>query len=125
MRKYESKKRKLSAESNCASTTAMGSINAPPKRPKKIDFWNVVPNPVGITNSMQSDHIAELHKEFQKPPTRQDQTKIRELMNSTYELRRKDILTTVIPVKEIIEKYPPLATINGVRYIKYKQKYSI
>ena len=99
----------------------MGSVNAPPKRPKKIDFWNVVPNSVGITDSIQSDHIAELHKEFQKPPMKQDQTKIRELMNLTYELRRKDILTTVIPVKEIIKKYPPLATINGVRYIKYNQ----
>ena len=65
----------MKAESNSDSTTAMGSVSPPQKRVKKIEFWNVVPNCVDITDSIQSDHIAELHKEFQKPPTKQDQDK--------------------------------------------------
>ncbi len=98
----------------------MSSVNAPHKRPKKTDSWNIVRISVNITESIQSDHIAELQKEFQKAPTKQDKTKVRELMNLTYELRRKDILTTPVPVREMIQKYPPLATINGVRYMKYE-----
>jgi hypothetical protein len=48
----------------------MSSVNAPQKRPKKTDFWNIVPISVSMTESIQSDHIAELQKEFQKVPTK-------------------------------------------------------
>ena len=80
------KKKKQKAEGSDDSTPSMSSVNAPHKRPKKTDFWNIIPISVSITESIQSDHIAELQKEFQKAPTKQDKTKVRELMNLTYEL---------------------------------------
>ena len=121
MRKYACKKRRLSAESDSTPPTSSGNPQEP-KRPKKCDFWNVVPTCDGITDSIHNEHVAELNKECQKPATKQDKTKIRQLMNLTYELRRKSILTTTVPVGEIIEKYPPLATINGVRYSRLHEE---
>ncbi|XP_028418111.1 uncharacterized protein LOC114543235 [Dendronephthya gigantea] len=116
VRKYASKKRKNSAMNDGDSETRDTSVHASnPSKPRKMDFWNIIPNPVG-TESIQNDHLAEMQKECQKPRMAQDKNKIKELMNVTYDLRRKEILTTTVPVKEIIKKYPPLASVNGLRY---------
>ncbi|XP_028418112.1 uncharacterized protein LOC114543236 [Dendronephthya gigantea] len=113
VRKYASKKRKNSAMNDGDSETRDSSVHASnPSKPRKMDFWNIIPNPVG-TESIQNDHLAEMQKECQKPRMAQDKNKIKELMNVTYDLRRKEILTTTVPVKEIIKKYPPLASVNG------------
>ena len=107
VRKYENKKR--SAEDNQPST-------AKPilKRFKKADIWNEIPNSGNTTEAIHKEHISELRKETQKSASNQDKNKVKTLMKSTFEMRRKEILTTLTPVSEIIETYPPLATISGV-----------
>jgi hypothetical protein len=83
------------------------------KRTKRSDFWSEIP--ISKENqSFFSDHLAELQKDCSCPPSSQDVGKIKQLMQSTYEERRADILTTTIPVQEIVTKYPPLATVTGV-----------
>jgi hypothetical protein len=82
--------------------------------PRKVDFWNVVPFAEATTEAIHKEHLVELDKENAKQASRQDKEKVKALMEATYQIRRKDILTTTIPVKDIIERYPALATINGV-----------
>ena len=115
VRKYENKKRKLAESENGDQASSVVMVT-PPKigRPKKADFWNAVPICVGVTESIQKEHIAELHKEWNKVLSIQDSEKIKELMISTYDIRRKNILTTTILVHDIIYTYPPLATVKGV-----------
>jgi hypothetical protein len=115
VRKYENKKRKLAESENGDQASSVVMVT-PPKigRPKKADFWNAVPICVGVTESIQKEHIAELHKEWNKVLSIQDSEKIKELMISTYDIRRRNILTTTILVHDIIYTYPPLATVKGV-----------
>lgn len=84
------------------------------KGPRRLDFWNEIPNSGRTTDAIQKEHLSELQKEMQKSASIQDQNKIKTLMGLTYELRRKEILTITIPVPEIVEKYPGLVTISGV-----------
>ena len=80
-----------------------------------MDFWNVVPTCEDTSHAtIEDDHVAELHREMQCPPKNQDVAKIAELMCATYNMRRKAILTSAIPVRQLLIKYPPLATVNGV-----------
>ena len=99
MRKYENKKRKLAESENGDQASSVVMVT-PPKigRPKKADFWNAVPICVGVTESIQKEHMAELHKEWNKVLSIQDSEKIKELMISTYEIYFdiRNILTTTI-----------------------------
>ena len=63
------------------------------------------------------EHLAELLKECSRPRKSQDTGKIKQLMTSTFEHRRSEILTKPVPVKEILQQYPPLATVSGVRKV--------
>ena len=80
-----------------------------------MDFWNVVPTCEDTSHAtIEDDHVAELHREMQRRPQNQDVAKIAELMRATYNMRRKAILTSAIPVRQLLIKYPLLATVNGV-----------
>ena len=114
VRKYENKKRKISSCPSDANAEKTASMQ--PKMPRRLDFWNVVPSLEGTTAAIHKEHVVELAKEHSKQEGSQDKGKIKALMEATYQIRRKDILSTAIPVKDIIERYPPLATINGVIY---------
>ncbi|CAB4011368.1 Hypothetical predicted protein [Paramuricea clavata] len=112
VRKYDAKKRKLINSDTTTPTKA-----APPvKRTKKSDFWNEVPNYINENEVFLDEHIAELEKQCSRPPSHQDTGKIKLLMAQTFEYRRKEILTTLVPVKDILAKYPPLATAMGIRH---------
>jgi hypothetical protein len=87
-----------------------------PEVPEKSRYLNEIPNSENTTEAIQKEHISELHKETQKSASSQDKNKVKTLMASTFQLRRKEILTTLTPVSKIIETYPPLATISGVSY---------
>ncbi|CAB3988384.1 Hypothetical predicted protein [Paramuricea clavata] len=116
VRKYANKKRKLAESENGDQASSVVMVTPPQiGRPKKADFWNAVPICVGVTESIQKEHIAELHKEWNKVLSIQDSEKIKELMISTYDIRRRNILTTTILVHDIIYTYPPLATVKGIR----------
>ena len=65
-----------------------------PKRPKQCDFWNVVPTCDGITDSIHNEHVAELNKECQKPPTKQDKTK-----------QNEDTATEQFDIKAVCKRY--------------------
>ena len=62
--------------------------------------------------AINADHKLALQKEarLSKP----DKGKLRELMKSTYGLRRKNILSILQPISKIVSEYPPLATSAGV-----------
>ncbi|CAB4028645.1 Hypothetical predicted protein, partial [Paramuricea clavata] len=112
VRKYDAKKRKLINSDTTTPTKA-----APPvKRTKKSDFWNEAPNYINENEVFLDEHIAELEKQCSRPPSHQDTGKIKLLMAQTFEYRRKEILTTLVPVKDILAKYPPLATAMGIRH---------
>lgn len=118
VRKYDAKKRKL-AESSSPSVSYEENKPKAARKTSEInrrDFWKEVPNVSSIAPEVHSDHILALRKEtgLSKP----DQRKLRELMKSTYELRRKNILGSVILIKEIIGEYPPLSTCAGVSISK-------
>ena len=116
VRKYENKKRRVSpdgCQSN-ANTEKTASEQPKTKMSRRCDFWNVVPSLEGTTAAIHKEHLLELEKENCKQVSSQDSGKIKALMEATYQIRRKDILTTAIPVKDIIKKYPALATISGV-----------
>ena len=118
MQKYDNKKRKLSA----AYSDVQHMMNPPKKgRPKRIDFWNEIPTFSHTTKTIQKEHIVQLQKECTKTPSIQDTGMIKELMNATYKLRRRDILTTTMPVNDIILQYPPLATVNGVYFLRLQK----
>ena len=76
-----------------------------------VDIWKDVPNTL-VAPDIHEEHLAAIKKEtsLSKP----DKAKLRELMKSTYEIRRKDILSEVTPIRNIIKEYPPLATCAGV-----------
>ncbi|CAB3992881.1 Hypothetical predicted protein [Paramuricea clavata] len=84
--------------------------------PEKSRYLDEIPNSENTTEAIQKEHISELHKETQKSANSQDKNKVKTLMASTFQLRRKEILTTLTPVSKIIETYPPLATISGIRH---------
>ena len=78
------------------------------KRRKRSDFWTEIP--VSKENeALFADHLVALKQECSRPPHYQDVETIKQLMISTYEHRRAEILTieNTIPVKEIVMKYPP------------------
>ena len=58
--------------------------------------------------------VLKLEKVNCKQVSSQDSGKIKALMKATYQVQRKDILNTAIPVKDIIKKYPALAKISRV-----------
>ena len=58
----------------------------------------------------------ELRKECSLPIRSQNIGKINQLMISSFEFRRNEILTKLIPVKELVQKYPPLKTASGVSF---------
>lgn len=112
VRKYENKKHRSCKQ---PATWDQNKPNQPLiKRQRRLDFWNEIPNSGRTTDAIQKEHLSELQKEMQKSASIQDKDKIKTLMGLTYELRRKEILTITIPVREIVEKYPGLATISGV-----------
>ena len=114
VRKYDSKKRALATEQLPTGTKSFSTPVRPVKVSRKMDFWNVVPTCEDTSQQIEDDHVAELHREMQRPPKNQDVAKIAELMRATYKMRRKAILTSAIPVRQLLIKYPPLATVNGV-----------
>lgn len=114
VRKYENKKRSSVVQSADDDQSRTCTSKPTPKRQRRADIWNEMPNPGNTTEAIQKEHIAELHKEAQKPVSSQDKNKVKTLMASTFALRRKEILTALIPVGKIVETYPPLATISGV-----------
>ena len=99
--KYDAKKRKL---------LELGSADAdkPVKRTRRMDFWNEIPTSTE-NERIISDHVAELQKECSRPPGNQDVVKVKNLMVVTYEYRRTQVLTKPVPVKELVNKFPPLA----------------
>ena len=112
VRKYDNKKRALATEQ--LPTKSFSTPVRPVKVSRKMDFWNVVPTCEDTSQTIEDDHVAELHREMQRPPKNQDVAKIAELMCATYNMRRKAILTSAIPVRQLLIKYPLLATVNGV-----------
>ena len=114
VRKYENKKRTSMMQSIDDKQPSSSTQEPNPKRYRKADIWNQVPNSGNTTKAIHKEHISELQKELQKSISGQDKNKIKTLMASTFELRRKEILSTLIPVSKIIQTYPPLATISGV-----------
>lgn len=116
VRKYESKKRRVSVDGCQSNANIEKTASEQPKtkNSRRLDFWNVVPSLEGTTAAIHKEHLVELEKEHCKPVSSQDSGKIKALMEATYQIRRKDILSTAIPVKDIVKKYPALATISGV-----------
>ena len=114
VRKYDAKKRKLAAtpssillnEEKCSKVAK--KISETTRR----DFWMDVPNVSSVSPDVHSDHVSALKKESSL--TKPDHGKLRELMKSTYQIRRKYILGSITPIQEIIQEYPPLATCAGV-----------
>lgn len=118
IRKYDAKKRKAlePAFYNVATLGTNEKVSSSMAiKKRRNDFWNVVPN-VQVPEAIHLEHVAELKKETAHPPVKQDKIKIKQLMLATFEKRRCDILTKVIPVQEIVVEYPPLATVVGIRH---------
>jgi hypothetical protein len=114
------KKRKLACETPAGDSMATPStarkVPKTDQRPTRADFWSILPDiPKGFTQDVYEEHISALQKEnrLAKP----NQAKITELMKSTFEVRRRDIMRKIQPIKEIVCKYPPLATCAGVSKI--------
>ncbi len=89
---------------------------AKPKRIKRVDFWNDIPTISKEKESVIGEHLVELNKECSLPTKNQNIGKISQLMMSSFEFRRIEILTKQIPVKKLVEKYPPLKTVSGVSF---------
>ena len=115
VRKYDAKKRRLTAPVNSSNSTDAKNEVTPVKRTKRNDFWNEIPIVSKEIGCVMDEHLAELLKECSRPRKSQDTGKIKQLMTSTFEHRRSEILTKPVPVKEILQQYPPLATVSGVR----------
>lgn len=98
-----------SVANNHTSSINSIDIHQMPKKPRKLDFWNVIPE-----NKVISDHVEERKKECMRPKSSQDNAKIKQLMKVTYNKRRSNILTSATLVHEIVQEFPPLATIHGV-----------
>ena len=118
VRKYDAKKRRLAAPLESSCTTTMKTETRVVKRTKRGDFWNEIPVVSMEMECLVNEHLAEIQKECARPSHSQDVGKIKQLMTSTYEHRRSEILMKSIPVREIIQQYPPLATVNGVSFCK-------
>ena len=116
MRKYDAKKRKLTVglDSNNSSSKEAVKNDTSVKRTKRNDFWNKLPIVSKEIECLVEEHLAELQKKCTRPHKSQDIGKIKQLMISTFEHRRSEILTKPVPVKEILQQYPPLATVSGV-----------
>ena len=75
VRKYDSKKRRVSetatssVANNQASSIDSIDIHQMPKKPRKLDFWNVIPENEG-SDEVQKDHVEELKKECMRPKPR-------------------------------------------------------
>ncbi len=117
VRKYYAKKRKLlelgsaGADKPVKETITQVVV----KRTRRMDFWNEIPTSTE-NERIISDHVAELQKECSRPPGNQDVVKVKNLMVVTYEYRRTQVLTKTVPVKELVNKFPPLATVSGVSF---------
>jgi hypothetical protein len=72
---------------------------AKPKRIKRVDFWNDMPTISKEKESVIGEHLVELNKECSLPTKNQNIGKISQLMMSSFEFRRIEILTKQIPVK--------------------------
>lgn len=80
-------------------------------------FWNEIRTSIE-NERIISDHVAQLQKECSRPLPNQDVVKVKNLMVFTYEYRRTQVLTKPVPAKELINKFPPLATVSGVSFLK-------
>ena len=89
---------------------------AKPKRIKRVDFWNDMPTISKEKESVIGEHLVELKKECSLPTKNQNIGEISQLMMSSFEFRRIEILTKQIPVKKLVEKYHPLKTVSGVSF---------
>ncbi len=117
VRKYDMKKRKVAGDlMNTPSPTTKKPKRDQP--PTQADLWSVIPQiPKGFTEDIYEEHVSALQKEVRL--SKPNEAKITELMKSTFEVRRRDIMSKIRPIKEIVEKYPPLATCAGVSIICY------
>ena len=107
------KKRKLSFDLKATPSTISRKVQKTVMHQPKADFWSVMPEiPSGFSEDVFEEHITALQKE--SGLTRPNQAKISELMKSTFEVRRRDIMSKIRPIREIVSKYPPLVTCAGV-----------
>lgn len=116
VRKYDAKKRRQSLPDSGIASAVKEDKCTKVKRAKRSDFWNEIPVVSKENEVVIGEHVAELKKECDRPPQRRDVGKVKQLMTSTFEYRRSEILTNPIPAEEILQKYPPLQTVSGVRF---------
>ena len=88
-----------------------------------MDFWNVVPTCEDTSQTIEDDHVAELHREMKRRPQNQDVAKIAELMRATYNMRRKAILTSAIQYIFIFNKISNILVFVGSCFFLYIHKY--
>lgn len=79
-----------------------------------MDFWNDIPTISKEKECVIGEHLVELSKECSLPTKNQNIGKINQLMISSFEFRRIEILTKLIPVQDLVQKYPPLKKVSGV-----------
>ena len=116
VRKYDAKKRKISFQDTANESSPITKEVTKPKRIKRVDFWNDIPTISKEKECVIGEHLAELSKECSLPTKNQNIGKINQLMISSFEFRRIaiEILTKLIPVKDLVQKYPPLKKVSGV-----------
>ncbi|CAB3981035.1 Pro-Pol poly [Paramuricea clavata] len=108
IRKYDAKKRKLlelgsaGADKPVKETITQVVV----KTTRRMDFWNEIPTSTE-NERIISDHVEELQKECSCPLGNQDVVKVKNIMVTTYEYRRTQVLTKPVPVKELVNKFPP------------------
>ena len=115
MRKYDARKRKISSQDAAHERSSITKV-AKPKRIKRVDFWNEIPTLSKEKESVVAEHLVELRKECSLPTKNQNVGKMNQLMISSFEFRRIEILTNLIPVKKLVQKCPPLKTVSGVSF---------
>ena len=95
--------------------TAMNTEGAKTKKQRiTANPWAQVPDlPVGIGLENLKSSVQNKRKELRKKP--QNAKLQKDFMEESYPLRRMEILTQPQPVREIVERYPPLNRFSHVR----------
>ena len=107
--------KKLQNPNRLKHITKEKEVEGPSKKRRKTgESWTEIPEmPMGTTLESLQNYREEKRREVMKTSNIQLQ---REFLEKTYPLRRHEILTNPKPVKEVLDKYPPLRKLLHVRF---------
>lgn len=86
-------------------------LNLPSKKRRKVEECHSIPE--GETEETLKEHIKTMKKEMARS-TNRNFALVKDLMALTHGYRRQSMLKDVLPVRQIVNEYPALATSSGV-----------